>query len=221
MKYVHTIAVIACLGLNACGAKNDLNAEDAADALQALLETKGTYDGRTEDAASVACAEGGKVVGLTKSNERTRASRGVDYTLTLQSCQNRGIVMDGSANNQHEHAAVQRDSDGPTDPTIAMVRRYDGSLLLHGSVQGSCDFHLIARGLNGAQGEAQRDKSTFCGHDVDTLITILSTRNDAAREQAAQEAALVPPAGEDAEIIAQTADVEEVSDEAAPPPAAP
>ena len=212
MKHVRTVAIIACLGLNACGAKNDLNAKDAASALQALVETKGAYDGRGEDKASIACAEGGKVEGLTKGSERYRAIKGVDYTLQLRSCQNRGIVMDGSVTNNHEQANTQREA--------VTVKRYEGAIFLRGNMQGSCDLRLVEYAFNGLREETLRDKSTFCGHDLDALGRILRARDDAARKQA--DAKMAPPPGNDPDVIAETAEVEteEVSEEAPTTPVA-
>ena len=192
--------------------KNDLDAEDAASVLQALVETQGAYDGRSEDEASIACAEGGKVEGLTKGSERYRAIKGVDYTLQLQSCQNRGIMMDGSVSTNHQQVNTQREA--------VTVKRYDGAIFLRGKTRGSCDLHLVEYKFHGLRAETLRDKSTFCGHDLDALARILRTREDAARKltdaKAAQAALPLP--GKDPDVIAETAEVEteETSEKATP-----
>lgn len=215
MKNVRTLAIIACLSLNACGAKNDLDAEDAASALQALIETKSLYDDRQEDAATVTCSEGGQVIGLTKGHERYRAIKGVDYAVHLQNCQNRGIVMEGAITHNHE------DTEAPHE--AVSVKRYDGALFLRGHLQGSCDLHLVEYAFEGLRHETLRDKSTFCGHDIDALARLLRARNDEARKQNPAIQPSIAPMPADVDSVTETADVEiaQIGEEAPPPPLGP
>ena len=210
MKHIRTAVILACLGLDACGAKNDLPPEQAAHALQALVEIKSSYDNRDEGDASVRCAESGRVKGITKGTERYRAAKGTKSMLELQDCGHHSIVIDGSVSSKHTTRSGQDKNEDVS------LEYYEGAIFLRGSVQGSCDIQLTALKIGNVYDTVVPKKSTFCGHDLQTLFDLLKSPPDKASRPVGAADDQVPPPDNDESIIsdiAETIETEDVADE--------